>query len=105
MKYGELYTVPTPVEKEGYAFEGWFADEALTTPFDFEAPASVDGEVNVYAKWRSLTPTPTEEPTTAEPTGNSDDLASGGCSSSISFTAPVITMAIAGIVLIKKKKN
>ena len=91
--------------KDGYVFEGWFADEALTTPFDFEVPASVDGEINIYAKWRSLTPTPTEEPTTAEPASGPDDSASGGCSSSISFTAPVIAMAIMGIAVIKKKKD
>ena len=105
VKYGELYAVPTPAEKDGYAFEGWFADEELTVPYDFEAPATIDGEVNIYAKWRSLTPTPTEEPTAAEPTGGSDDSASGGCSSSISFTAPVIAMAITGIAVIKKKKD
>jgi len=104
VKYGELYTVPTPVEKEGYTFEGWFADEALTTPFDFEAPASIEGEVNIYAKWKSLTYVePTEAPT--DEVLGTDEPKSGGCSSSISFIAPVIVTVIAGAAVIKKKKD
>ena len=32
-----------------YEFEGWFADEALTMPFDFTAPVYAD--TNLYGKW------------------------------------------------------
>lgn len=106
VKYGEAYTVPTPVEKEGYTFDGWFADEAFTVPFDFEAPATIDGEVNIYAKWKSLTPAPTEEPTAAPTDGlGTGEPTASGCSSSISFIAPVIVTVIAGAAVIKKKKD
>lgn len=33
----------------GYVFTGWFANEALTTPFDFNRPITAD--TTVYAKW------------------------------------------------------
>ncbi len=33
----------------GYVFAGWFANEALTTPFDFNTPITAD--TTVYAKW------------------------------------------------------
>lgn len=41
--------VPT---RDGWKFEGWFADEAGTTPFDPAAPVLAD--TTVYAKWSKL---------------------------------------------------
>lgn len=35
--------------RRGYAFEGWFADEACTTAYDFAAPVAAN--TTVYAKW------------------------------------------------------
>ena len=35
--------------KEGYFFDGWYADEALTTPFNFAA--GLNGNATVYAKY------------------------------------------------------
>ena len=35
--------------REGYFFDGWYADEACSTEFDFTA--TVKGDVTVYAKW------------------------------------------------------
>ena len=39
--------------KSGYTFDGWYTDEALYTPFDFEAYAANEERTNiaVYAKW------------------------------------------------------
>ena len=39
--------------KSNYTFDGWYTDEALRTPFDFEAYAANEERTNiaVYAKW------------------------------------------------------
>ena len=39
-------TIP---EVEGYTFDGWYADEAHKTKFDFSTP--ITGDTKVYAKW------------------------------------------------------
>lgn len=39
-------TIP---EVEGYTFDGWYADEAHNTKFDFTKP--ITGDTKVYAKW------------------------------------------------------
>ena len=38
----------------GYKFLGWFADESLTVPFDFENTRITDEKTYVYAKWEAL---------------------------------------------------
>ena len=39
-------TIP---EVEGYTFDGWYADAAYNTEFDFSTP--ITGDTTVYAKW------------------------------------------------------
>ena len=39
-------TIPTV---EGYTFDGWYADAAHTTEFDFTQP--ITGDTTIYAKW------------------------------------------------------
>ena len=39
-------TIPTV---EGYTFDGWYADAAHTTEFDFSTP--ITGDTTIYAKW------------------------------------------------------
>ncbi|WP_259620158.1 InlB B-repeat-containing protein [Paenibacillus doosanensis] len=43
----EPVTAPT---KEGYAFSGWYTDDAYGTAFDF-ANTAIKGNTTVYAKW------------------------------------------------------
>ncbi|MCR5487571.1 MAG: InlB B-repeat-containing protein [Lachnospiraceae bacterium] len=43
---------PDPVE-EGWIFKGWYADEALTVLYDFDAPVTSD--FALYAKWAEKT--------------------------------------------------
>jgi X-Pro dipeptidyl-peptidase len=47
-------TAAEPVEPvaDGWVFQGWFDDAALTTPFDFAAPVTAD--TVVYAGWSTL---------------------------------------------------
>ncbi|MBR3942862.1 MAG: S-layer homology domain-containing protein [Clostridia bacterium] len=46
---GGYAAAPTPVERENYTFDGWYADRAYTTPFDFSKPISAN--TTVYAKY------------------------------------------------------
>jgi uncharacterized repeat protein (TIGR02543 family) len=47
--YGDLVEEPEPPTREGYTFSGWFSDEALETPWDFDTPVSASMEL--YAGW------------------------------------------------------
>lgn len=50
VKESDVAIAPTTnPERVGYAFEGWFADEACTTAYDFAAPVAAN--TTVYAKW------------------------------------------------------
>ena len=53
IKYGNLPKVPNDPIKEGYVFDGWYADKDLTVPFDFKNPITQD--TYVYAKWKVKT--------------------------------------------------
>ncbi len=44
----KLTDIPAP-EREGYAFDGWYADEQCTMRFNFDAP--VEANTSAYAKW------------------------------------------------------
>lgn len=47
---GECAVIPAPPTAPNVAvFDGWFADSAYTTPFDFSAPITED--TTVYVKW------------------------------------------------------
>ena len=48
-------------EKAGYKFVGWFTDDTLETPFDFEEYAADEGRTNitVYAKFEIISTTVT----------------------------------------------
>ncbi|UOE43119.1 CocE/NonD family hydrolase [Agromyces larvae] len=50
--FGTAPVVPAdPVSTDGWwLFDGWYADAALTTPFDFAAPLVADA--TAYAKWK-----------------------------------------------------
>lgn len=46
---GNKLTKPADPTREGYAFGGWFTDEACTEAYDFNA--AVTGDMTLYAKW------------------------------------------------------
>lgn len=49
--YGETILLPI-IEREGYVFEGWYADSALTEKFtDIIMP---DKDITLYAKWNQM---------------------------------------------------
>ena len=44
--------IPTPAPtKEGYAFDGWYTDAALTTEFDPPSDTAITANLTLYAKW------------------------------------------------------
>ena len=46
------YVPKLPATEEGFVFEGWYADAACNTPYDFTTMPM--GGVIVYAKWRQI---------------------------------------------------
>ena len=49
VKYNGTADDPGKLTAEGYTFDGWYADEAHKTKFDFSTPITSD--TKVYAKW------------------------------------------------------
>ncbi len=49
---GALAEQPADPTKEGYTFAGWYADEELTSEYDFSTP--VTAATTIYAKWEKV---------------------------------------------------
>ena len=49
VNYNGSVVEPVAPTKEGYAFAGWYSDQALTTAYNFTS--AVTANVNLYAKW------------------------------------------------------
>ena len=47
---GQKLTAPSAPTKSGYAFDGWFKEAALTTPWVFDTD-TVTANITLYAKW------------------------------------------------------
>ena len=71
VEYGSSASAPqTAPTKDGYTFQGWYADEALAQAYDFSTP--VTGDLTLYAKWAEApAPSPSPEPE-PEPTPDPD---------------------------------
>ena len=52
--YNGTASDPGKLSAEGYTFDGWYADEAHTTKFDFSTP--ITGDTKVYAKGEKNAP-------------------------------------------------
>ena len=52
--YNKTATNPGELTEDGYTFDGWYADEAHKTKFDFSTP--ITGDTKVYAKWEKNAP-------------------------------------------------
>ncbi len=49
LTYGNLIEEPDPPTREGYTFEGWYEDDALNNPWNFDT--QIAGDTELYAKW------------------------------------------------------
>lgn len=54
VKYNGTANDPGKLTEEGYTFDGWYADAAYSTKFDFNTP--ITGDTKVYAKWEKNAP-------------------------------------------------
>jgi uncharacterized repeat protein (TIGR02543 family) len=82
---GTASVAPAAPVRSGYTFTGWFADEALTSSYDFDSP--VGSEITLYAGWQereTVTPVDKEvllswtgDPKTTQTVTWHDDSAAG----------------------------
>lgn len=49
---GDKVTKPTDPSRDGYNFKGWYSDEALDTPFNFNT--AIEEDTIIYAKWEKI---------------------------------------------------
>jgi uncharacterized repeat protein (TIGR02543 family) len=49
VKSGEKVSAPTAPTKDGYTFDGWYSDAALTKAYSFSS--AVTSNITLYAKW------------------------------------------------------
>ncbi|MFC2663029.1 MAG: InlB B-repeat-containing protein, partial [Eubacterium sp.] len=54
---GNKVSQPADPVQDGYTFDGWYVDSALTNKYDFDTPVTSD--LDLYAKWTKNTPAPT----------------------------------------------
>ncbi len=110
---GETFREP-PIVMGEKAFLGWYADEALTTPFDFSKVIDSVGEVKIYAKWQDDTATTTASSAVETTTADTVSTESTNTEPEKSMNAiPLVIAAVAAagvavtavlIVLAKKKR-
>ena len=48
--HGEKITAPIALTKDYYTFDGWYKDEVLTEPWNFDTDTAT-GNITLYAKW------------------------------------------------------
>ena len=53
LRQGDPVPEPEDPEREGYTFGGWYADDGLTIPWNFEED-TVEGDTTLYAKWTAV---------------------------------------------------
>jgi len=57
VKCGAKVAKPANPTKQGFSFDGWYTDQALTSAYDFNTP--VVNSMTLYAKWQKTSETPT----------------------------------------------
>ena len=54
VNYGDTVTRPEDPTANNKVFTGWYEDENLTIPFDFDKPIESTENITVYAAWKNL---------------------------------------------------
>jgi uncharacterized repeat protein (TIGR02543 family) len=55
VNHDDVFEKPEDPLKTDYVFEGWFTDETLTTPWNFET-GKIQSDMTLYAKWSAKLP-------------------------------------------------
>jgi len=97
---GQPVLQPADPVREGYTFDGWYEDEALSTPYDFSQPVYTDREL--FAKWtKNPDPEPRDDPPGSDPgtagsdpgTTGSDPGTAGGVPHTADGSAPALLLS------------
>lgn len=54
VRYDDNITPPPDPTRAHYLFDDWYANAALTTPFDFVTKTGIRGDITIFAKWNPL---------------------------------------------------
>ena len=54
LEYNDLVTQPSAPTKAGYTFSGWYADESLTSVWNFDSDSVGTSDFTLYAKWNMI---------------------------------------------------
>ena len=87
---------------EGYEVEGFYTDEAYTNKFDFATPLNAD--VTIYARIAEISQEKPEEEPKPIPDDDKDEVPQTGVESYIGISVLAMTVALAGIIYLKKKE-
>lgn len=104
VSYGNKVSKPADPVLDGWKFEGWFSDTALTQEYDFNA--AVTSNIILYAKWSEVDPTapPATDPvapgTEGPASADKVSLAKTGDSSAWMLLAVLGVVALASSSLI-----
>ena len=90
VNYGEKIAAPEAEQAEGYVFEGWYTDAALTQKWDPESP--ITGNLELYAKYTALQ---------APSAGGCNGAAAAG----VIPAAVLLPAACAVLICVKRGKN
>ena len=87
---------------EGYEVEGFYTDEAYTNKFDYATPLNAD--VTIYARIAEISQEKPEEEPKPIPDDDKDEVPQTGVESYIGISVLAMTVALAGIIYLKKKE-
>lgn len=87
---------------EGYEVEGFYTDEAYTNKFDFATPLNAD--VTIYARIAEISQEKPEEEPKPIPDDDKDEVPQTGVESYIGISVLAMTVALVGIIYLKKKE-
>ena len=85
---GAKVTKPLDPSRSGYSFKGWFVDEAMTMPWNFDTD-TVAKNTTLYAKWEAKSTDKTLP-------------ATGQSSHNILFVG--LGLSVAGLLLLKRRR-
>ncbi len=86
-------------EKEGFVFEGWYADEAFTKEFSFDE--EITSDITVYGKWTAVSDDSSEE-SSEENSEENEDAKPGDSGISVFFILLVLSFGAAFAVSKKR---